>query len=143
MEQATATPQTEEHPETIEYGGLIWTKDNDRSSGIEYEASQPECGKFRVYQYPNESPSCAGRWLWAVNFNTMVKAEYQPAILQMEASKVVDKNIEAAMQACLDAKDIFIADIKQLSTQLGIGNYATGYMDGQAKLAEKIKMVLP
>ena len=129
---------------TIEYGGLTWVKSDDRDE-LEYRAEQPGCGSFRIYLYPKtkKSCSCAGRWLWSVRFDTLVAKEFKPEILNMEASAVVGDDIEEAMQTCLDAKEKFIADIKQLSLQLGIGNYPTGYMDGQAALAKKIAMVLP
>lgn len=143
MEQATATATTETTPpETVEYGGLIWAKNNDKAAGVEYHATLPECGRFRVYQYPEGSYS-QGDWLWHVSFDTLVDAAHKPSIMQMEASQIVGPDIKEAMQACLDAKGKFIADIKQLSVQLGIGNYPTGFMDGQAALVEKIKMVLP
>lgn len=143
MEQATATPSTEvKPPETIEYGNLVWTK-TDCETRFEYTSEQPECGSYYIYQYPfGDNSSCSGRWLWRVKFNTLLGAK--PAILNMEVSEiVVGTDPEEAMQACLDAKDKFVEDIKLLAMQLGIGNYPTGYMDGQAALVDKIKMVLP
>jgi hypothetical protein len=135
MNQAkTAVP-----PETIEYSGIIWTKTNNTDN--EFIADHPEFGEIRVYQYPQDSYS-AGRWLWSVDFHKKLSLD-ERLTFSIQISKIVGTDRDEAMQCCLNAKEILIHDIKYISLKLGIGNYPTGFMDGQAALAAKIAQVLP
>lgn len=127
---------------TIEFGGLVWIKSN-RVDETEYEVEHADLGKLRIYQYPVAGGDyCCGRWLYEARLDEVLPRENRPAFLDMRVSDIVDTR-EEEMQFALDAKDKFIADIKTVSIQLGIGNYPTGYMDGQAALAKKIALVMP
>lgn len=140
----TETATTEAPAETIEYGEILWTLHDERPErGISYNAIHPEIGELYIYQYPKDGTGCDGRWLYRTHLRKIL--DINPAILSMTVSKVLEDGLTTldAMQACLDSKDVFIEDIKKLSIAFGVGNYATGYMDGQAALTEKIKAVLP
>lgn len=123
----------------FQYGGLVWRK-SARKDAIEYTATQQSAGSYRIYQYP-EGPS-HGAWLWMVELDTLIDRSDRPSFIDMRGGRVVDTQ-EEALQSCLEAKDKFIADIKRLGLLLEVGNYATGFMDGQADIAKKIAGVLP
>ena len=129
------------HPEipySIERKGIIWEK-SDHSDSIEYCVSEINCGKYRVYQYPDGGSK--GQWFWGVRFDTLVESKYSPSVLDMHASGIVP-TIEEAMDVCLEAKDKFIADIKNLSVALGLNDYTLGYLEGQAELSKRVMGVL-
>lgn len=125
---------------TVEYGGLVWTP-----SGIEgvvdFRTTQPDCGKYRICQYTDDG-HYQGCWHWHVDFISLIGPALKPSVLKMETGGIKDTRDEA-IQACLDAKGNFIEDIKLLSMALGVGNYPTGFMDGQSALSKKIAEVLP
>ncbi|MCE5182336.1 MAG: hypothetical protein LLG15_11090 [Betaproteobacteria bacterium] len=125
--------------ETIEFGGLVWPK-TDRAESDEYTAVIPDCGNCRITQYAEGYTK--GAWHWMVYFDTLIDPLHKVSVLQME-TRGIKPTREEAMQACLDAKDLFIKDIKQLSFALSIGDYATGFKEGQSALAKDIREVLP
>lgn len=124
---------------TVEYGGLVWTP-SARENIVDFLATQPDCGDYRISQYTEGTSK--GCWHWMVYFRCLIDPALKPSVLKMDTSGIEDTR-DAAMQACLDAKGNFIADIKLLSMALGVGNYPTGFMDGQAALSKKIAEVLP
>lgn len=126
------TPEAEA---TVEYGGLVWIK-SVRGDTPEYEVTQPDCGSYRISQYTDQD-----RWFWGVVFDSLVDREQFPRTLRMETSGIKETRADA-MQACMEAKGKFIADIKQVCAELGIGDYADGYTDGKSDLLKKIAEVL-
>lgn len=138
----TSTAVQEEKAQAIEYGHLLWIPSAHVPN--EYRATRPGVGEFRVYQYPDvkDSGSCAGQWLWAVKFDQLVEEGAQPAILKMEASDIVDTR-EDAMLSCLDARGLFIEDLKRLLAQLCPEDlYATGFRAGQEDIKAKVAEVV-
>lgn len=131
--------EADANPPTINYGqDLIWVR-SSRSDNVEYEATQPGIGSFRVYQYaPDSAHWCAGQWLWSVRFDKLVDENSNPKVLKLEASDIVATR-EDAMLACLDARGEFIHDMRQLLTRLCPDDaYATGFRAGQDALKQKI-----
>lgn len=125
---------------SIEYSGLVWQKYGEEGS-FDYKTTQRDCGRYRIHQYLDEG-FYQGRWFWECVFDNLVAPEYMPSVLYMSVSGIED-TIEESMQACIEAKKKFIADIKTLSMALGVGDYATGFADGQSTLAKKIAEALP
>ncbi len=139
MSETEASAGIVQRPETIEFGGLVWNK-TGRDEQV-YKTSQAGCGEYRISQYGEDSGYCAGRWHFAVEFKFTTTPEFKTAVLMMEARGVIDTRDEA-MQACLDAKDKFIADLKNLSVVLGLNDYFLGYLEGQAALSKSVMEVL-
>lgn len=127
----------EEAPDTIEFHGMIWTRTENVQP--EYKASNPDIGDFRVYQYPVGSNS-EGRWLWWVDLKK-ISRDFKFEYLRTEASDIVDTR-EEAMVGCITARGFWLDDIKVLMAKLGIGDYATGFRDGQDALTKKVQEVL-
>lgn len=125
--------------ETIEFGGLIW-KRLECENSYKYEAIQPDCGRSYVYQYPDGHSK--GHWHCLTYFDALIEPLHHLSVLEMQASDIKPTR-EEAMQFCLDAKDLFIADIKTICIALCIGDYTTGFKEGQAALAKDIREVLP
>lgn len=130
--------QTDETPDTIEYHGLIWIR--SVRPELEYMTTSPEIGMFHVYQYQKNEYGNEGRWYWSVNF-TKIKCELKFTHLKTDASGIVD-TLELAMVACLTARGYWLDEIKALMSHLEIGDYATGFKDGQADIAKKVQEVL-
>lgn len=131
-------PETiEATPETIELHGLIWTRTENVQP--EYKSSNPDIGDFRVYQYPVGSNS-EGKWLWWADF-TKIGRDFEFKYLKTDACDIVDTR-EDAMVGCITARGFWQDEIKALMAKLGIGDYDTGFKDGQDALAKKVQEVL-
>lgn len=125
----------------IEFGGLIWEKSR-RSNTNEYTATHPDIGDFRIFQYPKESSSCSGEWLWNADIKILFPTDSAQKYIETRISDIVE-TAEEAMTHCLRAREYWIEDIKKLSMHFKVGGYPIGFEDGQAALAKKIAAVMP
>lgn len=142
MNTPTVTPtETVHYPASFQYGGLEWHKIDRDDKGVEYKTAMQGRGEFRIYQYP-EGSYCAGEWLWCANLSCLLPKEIKLNCISLDSLRaVVDTQVQA-LSACLNARDLMEEDIKNISLYREIGNYATGFLDGQAALTDKIKAVL-
>lgn len=129
----TATCEVEQQ---IKYGELTWLL--SKSDSLQYKTIIPRVGHARVYQYPETDQDwCGGRWLWSINFD-LLPTGFNPVVLKMEASDIVATRDEA-MLACLDAKGLFIEDLRQLLMILCPGDeYAQGRRAGQEEIKQRV-----
>ena len=130
---------TEQAQENIEFHGMIWCRTKNKSP--EYTTISPDVGEFRISQYPVDSGLFnAGRWFWSVDF-TKIRREFNFTHLRVDASDIVDTR-EEAMVGCLTARGFWLDEIKTLMAKLGIGDYATGFKDGQYAIAKVVQEAL-
>ncbi len=139
-----ATTQTAQdlQPETIEFGGVTWTRE-DRNNGVAYKATQPGKAGLDIYQYPPDGSSCCnGKWRWAANFNIHTEIRIPPQVLELEGSNIVATR-EDAMAACVNAFDDWIEDMQTMLARLCPQDlYAQGFCAGQEDIKDKIAKVL-
>ncbi|MCE5180508.1 MAG: hypothetical protein LLG15_01780 [Betaproteobacteria bacterium] len=122
--------------ETIEFGGLVWKK-TDNPHSCEYRSNSPGTGDYRISQYED------GRWHCMSHIDEWLDPLIElDVITDLFISKIKPTRDEA-MQFCIDAKDLLTSDVKKLSFALSIGDYATGFKEGQSALAKDIREVLP
>lgn len=134
------TPQTEEHPETVECGGLIWTK-SDSLNKTKYDAIQPGVGYFYVSQYTEEDGYHRGQWHWMVRFNDWLDPSFKPVALDLNSSGIEPER-DDAMMACINANARFVDEIKMVLVLLNVGHYAEGFRAGQEDIKAKIAEVV-
>lgn len=142
MNVPTVVPtETVHYPDSFCRGGLEWHRTDLGYAGIEYATAMQDRGELRIYQYPADNYS-AGRWLWSANLTTLLPAEFKLNCISIrDLGRIVDTQ-EEALSCCLNAKNLMEEDIKNISLYREVGNYATGYLDGQAALTAKIKAAL-
>lgn len=126
------------HMETIEYGGLIWSKISETILPT-YIAEQPGVGGLRVSQYPCDGLDwSSGKWHWHADLDGLVKSEQRPNVIRMNVGGIVPTMMEA-MLACLDARGAFVEDLRQLLYLLCPGEeYAQGRRAGQEEIKQRM-----
>lgn len=127
-----------EMEQVIQYGGLAWLKQKNITD-IVYKTVIPDAGEARVYQYPMNNESwCEGQWHWSIRFNFLIADQLKPDVLKTKASNIRPTQQEA-MLACLDAKGLFVEDMRRLLAYLCPGDeYAQGRRAGQEEVRQRI-----
>ncbi|MGD9788616.1 MAG: hypothetical protein AB7U30_11785 [Sulfuricellaceae bacterium] len=132
MEQIIDQQQTEA-PETIEFGGRVWTKkENDGDQLQTWESGTTRLDYFYVSQYPS------GEWNWQRKFNLEF---VMPPLMTDRATGIVatrEEAMEAAIKADLHSAIDALIDTLSKAGLITHDNYQKGFQDGKNALKKAI-----
>lgn len=131
MEQIIEQIAEEKTAESVEFGGVFWTKRAGRENT--YNADMPGGEYVYVSQYDDKS------WNWQRKFGFNFA---EPNLLSDRAGGVV-RTRDEAMRAALDAdKTAYITELTDALAAAGFigadSNYSRGFRDGQVALKAAI-----
>jgi len=141
METTMNTETAIEAPaETIEYGGVIWRLDAARNQECAYSALSKNGEEMAISRYKDNSPN-AYRWHWRADFyKTFDGLRFNT---QHKALSGIVNDRDAAMTACLNAKEYFCMDISLMMNVLfPDSQVAQSFRAGQEDIKQKIAEVI-
>lgn len=126
-------------PDSIEYGGVVWLRDPDRSVPS-YHATSNHI-KLHVVQYTPDDDYAPGRWCWQAYFDDLPGIE-RPNVLSLNGGAIADTR-EDAMFCCINAYGSWLDDMQNLLRILRPDDqYAQGFRAGQEDIKAKIAEVV-
>lgn len=129
------------YPDSMEFGGVTWTKDATSDGMPRYSAYLQGRGEVRVSQYDQSSPSHVGHWHWSADHGSKLVGVKLMTLNKWSSG--IEDTYQLAMMSALDAESMLISDIGTLLNVLCPDSlFAQGFVAGQEDIKFKVAEVL-